>query len=256
MNKQLLYILVFCIPFIGFSQNEEETTDTTNKWEWQLTPYIWATGLNGTMEYSNQSGEINMSFGDSFDNLKLKGMFKFEVKKGNWSIMADYFSASIGRNASITENIDGINLDSELPVKLDQTIAELGGGYRFIKDGNLEIDVLFGARYFKADIALERTESDTDWVKTESEFYDPYVGIRFLQTWNKFGLGGQIDVGGFTVGSEISYKYNMMVAYEFVKFLELQVGYQAYNPIYREDGFVYNVSTQGVFAGLNFKLNN
>lgn len=243
MRKIILFILVISIPFIGFSQEEKEQP---SKWELELTPYLWATGMNGHLAIGDQTAKVDVDFTDVVQKLKIAGMIHAEVKKDRWSIMTDLFYANLNQKNDTQDN--GL-----IETNIKQTSIELGGGYSFIKLNTLTIDALFGARYFNMEIDVDQT--DINSISVEDNFIDPFIGLRFSNYWNKFGISGRIDVGGFGVGSEVSYKYNLMTKYKFSELFELNLGYQAYNPLYDNGkNLVYDISTEGLLLGLNFTL--
>jgi hypothetical protein len=56
------------------------------------------------------------------------------------------------------------------------------------------------------------------------------------------------------VGSEISYKYNVMVGYKFSELFQLDLGYQSYRPDYIEKNYSYNIGNEGPILGFNFSF--
>jgi len=252
MKKLLLFAFVFCMPFIGSAQ--EEATEQANKWEWNVTPFFWFTGSNGDFSVNNinNAGGLDTSFSSSVASTFLPAL-AVEVKKGNWSIMAESAMLSLDEEGSLMASFSNIDLGEESNTTVDQVYVELGGAYSFVKLNTLTLDVLVGARYVSAQTKIKGSTNNLLSMEDIS-FVDPYVGARFSNYWGKFGFGGRIDVGGFGVGSQISYKYNLMVGYQVAKFLELQVAYQSFKPLYDEDGFSYSVSTSGPLLGLNFKF--
>jgi len=243
MKKILLIILVFCIPFIGFSQEEQNQSD---KWEWDVTPYLWGVGMKGDLTVGSENSAVDLGLSDIMKDLKLAGMLHVEAKKGKWSIMTDIFYAKLKQEV-VYENTYNIE------ATVQQTFIELGGGYSFIKQNRFKVDALFGARYF--DINVDLNIDNTNALNSDDNFIDPYVGLRFSNYWNKFGVAGRVDVGGFGVGSEISYKYNLLATYQFSKLFELALGYQAYNPYY-DNGIdlIYDLSSEGFLLGFNFNF--
>ena len=115
------------------------------------------------------------------------------------------------------------------------------------------MDALLGVRYFDATTDLEFKGNDI-LLNKDFDFVEPYVGMRFKNNWDKWAVGGRFDVGGFGVGSEVSYKYNAHIAYQFTDLFGLTLGYQAYKPNYQEERFKYNVGNEGFLLGFIFNL--
>src|SRR5262245_62298796 len=63
-----------------------ETTTTTDKWQFSIAPYVWATGLNGDVGLHGRSVNVDASFTDILQDtdsiIGLEG--RVEVRKGDW----------------------------------------------------------------------------------------------------------------------------------------------------------------------------
>jgi hypothetical protein len=232
MKKIFIYIVVLALPFVGFSQTEK--SNEAKKWEFNVTPYLWMTALDGDLTVLDQQKDVNVSFDDVLADLKLAAMLHAEAKNGNWSIMLDAFYAKLKETGTVKGGAGEIIAGDEIDATILQNIYELGLGYTFVKVNNFNMDVLFGGRYFSVDTKLENTTKDRTIGDVKIDFIDPYVGLRMANHWDKWAVGGRFDVGGFGVGSEISYKYNVMVGYKFSELFQLDLGYQSYRPDYIE----------------------
>jgi len=113
------------------------------------------------------------------------------------------------------------------------------------------LDLLAGARFFY----LCNTVKDEDELLLEKklDFIDPYVGLRYLLQLKKWENRIRFDVGGFDIGSELSWKFNVLLGYELNQKSTIYAGYQAYDVNYKKGDFNYDVLTSGPILGL--KLN-
>ncbi len=249
MNKQLFYLIICCISLSGFSQSETTQEIQKSSWEWNLTPYIWMTGMSGDISVLNQTVPLDISFKDVLKNLKMAAMIHVEAKQGKWSIMFDLVYAKLESSGEV----QGLINEKNITGTVKQTILELGAAYNFVTVNNFTLDALFGLRYYDLKIDLDFETINT--IKKGFNFTDPYVGIRFKNNWDKFGLGGRFDLGGFGIGSDISYKYNIYTEYKFSELFQLQFGYQGYTPDYKNGkSFEYNVTSAGFVLGFNFAI--
>lgn len=253
MKKLVLFTFLICVPFIGFSQTE--TNQQSNDWEIDVTPYIWLTGNIGDIEASLNSGNdmIGAALSDAWDPLATTGLLSVEASKGKWTIMANAFYANIDKEGVLTSSFNDISLGKTVNVEVCQTLVELGGAYRFAQIDSFTLKVLFGGRYYGFNTNLSGTESN-ELYDEKNDFIDPYVGLALSNYWNKFGIMGSIDVGGFGIGSDISSKLNLMAGYQAVEFLEVKLGYQAYMPVYTSDEIDYSISSKGFLFGLDFSF--
>lgn len=255
MKKYLLVLSLFCLPLIGIAQTEnaQVKTETSEKksdksWQWELTPNLWLMGMSGDISIKNQDLPLELSLDDIMKNLKMAFMLHAEAKHGKWGIMADIMSAKLGSEATR----EGLVQDHTVDVEIKQFIGELGGTYTFLQKDGFSMDALVGFRYFDLNIDVERDGRNLS--NDDLNFTDPFVGIRLANYWNKFGLGGRFDAGGFGVGSDFSYKYNVMAAYQFSKLFQLELGYQGYKPDYNDDNIGYNVASGGFIIGGSFRF--
>jgi hypothetical protein len=78
----------------------------TNAWQFQITPYLFNTGLDGKTGVSSGLGDVSadddMSFGDILDNLDSGFMALFEAHKGKWMLALEgvYFKLKHERASS------------------------------------------------------------------------------------------------------------------------------------------------------------
>jgi len=256
MKKYVLFLSLFCLPLIGMTQTE--TTDEKSEpaqvkpeksWQWNLTPNLWLMGMSGDISIKDRTIPLELSLEDILSNLKMAFMLHAEAKNGKWGIMMDIMSAKLGSQATREGLINDLTVD----VEIKQFIGELGASYTFIENNGFTMDAIAGGRYFDLQV-----EVDGDGIINEAEsdfnFFDPFIGVRLANYWNNFGLGGRFDIGGFGIGSDFSYKYNVMAAYEFSKLFQLELGYQGYKPDYNDDKIGYNVTSAGFIIGGSFRF--
>ena len=60
-----------------------------DKWQNTITPYVFFSGMDGTVGVGPVTADVNLSFGDLLSNLKLGGMLAYEGRKGPYSIAFD-----------------------------------------------------------------------------------------------------------------------------------------------------------------------
>lgn len=96
-------------------------------------------------------------------------------------------------------------------------------------------------------IATPRDQTD-EWV-------DPYIGVRGRLNLNKaFYITGKTDVGGFSVGSKISFEAYGALGCQVTKNIYAEAGYKYLYIDYDSGGFLYKTATQGamITVGMNF----
>lgn len=238
--------VVFCLILLGLSISifGQEDKISKPKWEFDVAPYLWLAGSSGTISSINQSTNIDANFKDILKNLKFGVFMHLEAKKGKWIAFGDIVYVEFDKTARTemtTANIE-----------LKQTVAEIGGGYNLITtlDDWLSIDALAGLRYFEIGNRIIDNQQQT--LNTTINVSDPFVGIRFSTTSDKWINGARIDVGGFGIGSNISWKANLLIGYQCSELLSLSFGYQAYGIDYEKNEFRLYLISSGFVTGLNF----
>jgi len=220
-------------------------TNDSNKWALSSTIYLSLAGIDGVIIDGSHTIPIEANFSDILDKLGFAAMFHGEMAKGRWILMTDLFYIKLKKGGSLTRNNVPVQLE------LEETIFELGGGFELIKNPNFNLDLLAGARFFY----LCNTVKDEDELLLEKklDFIDPYVGLRYLLQLKKWENRIRFDVGGFDIGSELSWKFNVLLGYELNQKSTIYAGYQAYDVNYKKGDFNYDVLTSGPILGL--KLN-
>jgi hypothetical protein len=102
-------------------------------------------------------------------------------------------------------------------------------------------------RRLKRDLNRRFARSD-DW-------FDPYIGLRGRYNLNeKYYLVGRADIGGFGVGSDLSWQASAGIGWRLSERLYSEVTYRALGMDYDRDGFVYDMVMHGpeIALGLEF----
>lgn len=244
MHKISLIVLFLVAPSFVFSQ--DDIKDNKNKWEFDVAPYVWLAGSSGTISFLDQSANVDAKFKDVLENLKFGMFLHAEAKKGKWIVFGDLMYIRVEKTGNIELTSTTTNIE------LKQTVAEIGGGYNLITtlDKWLFIDGLAGLRYFEIDNIVNVGQQQL--LDKTINVTDPFLGIRFRTVSDKWINGARFDVGGLGIGSNFSWKANLLVGYQFSELLSLSIGYQVYGIDYEKDTFRLDLVSSGFATGLNF----
>ncbi len=94
----------------------------------------------------------------------------------------------------------------------------------------------------------QRISRSDDWV-------DPYVGLRGRYNLTpKVYLNGRADIGGFGVGSDLTWQASGGLGWQFATNKYLELNYRALSMDYEDNGFSYDMVTRGaeLVVGVNF----
>lgn len=226
-----------------------------NDWRFQATFYGWMTGINGDVGARGLGPvHIDVSAKDALEDLDGALMASFAAQNDQLLFLGDFIWNRITSDGSVNF---GLNDKRNFGWDYSQTQYIIQGiaGYKLpIGDPKLTIAPTIGFRYMylNADInitpeAVPVTLSDGGNV----QWIDPTVGVfthyDFNDKWFVTALG---DIGGFGIGSDLTWQAFGAVGYNWSKTISTSLGYRAIYEDYEHGGFVYNTTQQGVFAGL------
>ena len=247
-----------CTPATAQSSGEQAA-----RWQFELTPYFWAAGMKGDVQAGNlPKTSANIDFSDIWDNLDFGAMGAFEARKGRWGLLFDAIYMKISTSATSSRTGPGpigATATAAADLKLEQTLLAAAVAYR-VSDGPTATDVIGGARYSKIDAAANINASlfgqtgvaarsgDKDWV-------DPYIGVRVQhRVADRWTVVGYVDVGGFGVGSDLTWQALAGVNYDFSKTVSGKLGYRYLDVDYDKGGFLYDMANSGLYLGVGIRF--
>jgi opacity protein-like surface antigen len=232
----------------------EAPRDNANAWSFDIVPYLWLAGYDGTVGLPNLPAgipEVPTESADPFGtHISAAAMLTARVRYRDVGLLIDGAWLQLKTEGSLESG-----LYSSEEIKSDIGYGTLALSYRLPCPGKLTTDIFAGARLwyisneieFKPGIAQGFTaEKSRFWV-------DPILGasLRYDLTRHWYGtvLG---DVGGFGVGSDISWSVFGGGGYQFTDWLSVTLGYRYLHIDYDKDQFVMNGNVQGFLLGLGF----
>ncbi len=214
-----------------------EATPADEGWSFEVLPYVWGSGITGDVGIGPVESEVDVSFEDLVENLDMGAMLGLEASPANsdWSLLFDFMYFDIG------DDITGVDVDvSELMMELDVA-------YR--PEGWDEMELLAGLRY--VDIDAEVVVGPLSPSLSES-WVDPVVGVRGLTPISEdWSLRWRGDVGGFGVGSDLSYQLSALFQCPIGDSTQFGIGWRHLAVDYDDDGFAYDTETSGLIMGLS-----
>jgi hypothetical protein len=250
------------------------TEPATDRWEFSLTPYGWATSMNGDISARGHTVDVNESFieiVEKSDSL-LAWMTYFEARKGRIAFFTDFVWADIGfpGHFDITKSPLGrfdratLNVEGNVQLDYEQTIIQSGIAYEVARwqrelGSFTALDLMGSARYWNQDVDVSLRLTGTLTVDLQElglqlqrsrrvaiarsgdlEWVDPVVGARIrhqIAPGKELRLVG--DVGGFGAGSEFSWQAVATYGFDVNCFgtpLHTVIGYRALAVDFSEDG--------------------
>jgi len=239
MKRRILLSLLIATPLAMGPSTEPAAADG---WDHQIAPYIWGTGLDGTIGIGPVQTSVDLSFSDILETLDGGILVHYEGSKGDWTILSDLVFTDVGTSSDLVDT------------DYKQTIFELGAA-RAVKPG---FEVLFGLRWNDNDAEIRvlgpggvidaRAEGDVSWT-------DPFVGGRWkAELSDKWALQTRLDAGGFGVGSDLTWNASLTALYKATQKVTVGVGYRVVDVDYDDAPLVYDVQMPGALLGVGFSF--
>lgn len=254
-----------CLAMPGFSQQpcptqtvpccpQQNTPQTSGKWNYSITPYIWFSGINGDIAVRGITASIDESFSDLASNLDFGFQFHFEAEKDNWGYFVD--PTYIKLSADETTAAGPVSADFK------EWMVEFAGTHQFPlrPRGPNQLPqtfgILFGGRFWNLDGNLSVGGTSVSGSQT---WVDPIIGFRYRTDLSKkWATQLRFDVGGFGVGSDFTWNVVALAGYRTSKYATLLVGYRALG-VDRESGsgadfFKWDVTYSGPELGFRYEF--
>lgn len=228
--------------------------------EWRHTVLVYGMGaaLDGTAQVGPLEVPIDLSISDVLDALELGGMAAWRVENDTWSVTGDVtymglggHSRSEGGRVKGDVDVDQLTLMGTVGRRLSERFELLFSLSYFDLSTDLEVDTTAPV---SGEVTTRTASVDVDWI-------DPMVGLHyelpFRDEW-KLNLRG--DVGGFGVGSDLSYQVLATLQWQSAGGVGAVVGYRLIGFDY-EDGQRnslayerFDLTEQGPLLGMTYRF--
>ena len=190
-------------------------------WDWEIAPYLWATGIDGDVALGPLGRDVNVNFGDILDVLAGAALVHVEGGNGDDGVFGDLIWMSVEPEDEIA-TIGGVTEAS-----FDTMILE-GGYVRELETIGLEL----GLRYW--DFELELDPAQLAAVKRDDSWVDGFIGIRRRhELGDKWSSTSSFNVGAG--GSDFTWAFNLVYAFEFDSRNRLALGFKLLDIDYEND---------------------
>lgn len=219
--------------------------------EWQHTfaAYLLGAGLDGTVGVGSLTADVNVSFSDIWDHLKLGTMMAYAAERGPLVIGVDVMYTDL----EASKQVAGLRFDADV----SQALVAVDVAYRLSE----RIEVLGGVRYndLESDVAVTVLSGSTELSGASETWVDPYIGARLtVPLAGRWTFTLRADVGGFGIGSDTAWQFVSRFAWQASEKLDVVIGYRALGVDY-DDGtgpgrFRYDVVTPGPLLGVAWRF--
>lgn len=220
-----------------------------------VTSYVWATAIDGKSATLPPlpAADIKLRFRDVLKELNGALMASAEMRIDRWSVLVD------GQFSQVTTggNLPG-PFFSGLKLRSQTTTVQGSVFYRVYEDSVLALDVGGGIRFWNLNSKLEVLPglANLRIDHRQSEMWaDPVIGARLgVKLGGPWSLTVAGDIGGFSVGSRLTWQGLGSVNYAWSENLTLKAGYRALHVDYRSGGFSYDVTQHGPAVAATYRF--
>lgn len=250
--------LVSLLTGLAFSAGSPAATD---EWQFEVTPYLFAAGMDGTVGIHDHEADIDVSFSDIWDDLDGGFMGLFMAKNGPWLLAFEgvYIKLEDSASKSVTGPGGLVSRDGKLGVTNTMYIAQGTVGYQLMDD-RTELYALGALRYTNLEVEMDvevafapppfggalSDEGSESWI-------DAVVGLHAVHSVSDVvSLVGYADIGAG--GSDLTYQVMAGVNWEFNEGYTAKIGYRYLYWDYDDGGTVWDIAASGPYLGLGIRF--
>ena len=246
------FFLIFVIPAMICSAQE---TPREKNWNFLTNLYLLFPNMNGETGIGDITAPIDANTGDVFSKLKFGGMLYFEAQTKKWAITSDLVFMNLENELTPT------TLVNEGFANANQGIWENAGLYRilpFLEIGaGGRLNHLYTFIYARRNVFPAGTEEVSR--EASATWFDPIIIARLsADIKDKWLFQARGDIGGFGVGSKLTWQLQGYAGYRFSKVFQLTAGYRIISIDYEKSTdsqpFIFNIDEFGpvIRFGFNF----
>lgn len=256
-NKHLsISIIIIMILSISSMQLLAQTDANEKKWNYLTEVYIMFPYMDGEAGLGESLVlPVDASAGDIFEKLKMASMLYFEAHNHKWAINTDLVYMNLNQDLTPGKKIH----TGTLGVK--QMVWEVAGLYRI----NSFLEMGLGGRLNYLQLESEGRinvfpAGTEEFSKSNNKtWYDPIIIARFAtDIKNKWLFQLRGDVGGFGLGSDLTWQLQGYAGYRFSKMFQLTAGYRVLSIDYKSGEeskeFIFNMKEFGPVIKLGFNF--
>jgi hypothetical protein len=253
-SRLLTLGVLACAAFAGPARAQTERTDASSGLQLQIAPYVWIARLDSDIgpRPTLPRARVTKDLGDVVTDLDGALMIAGEARHENWGLMFDAAYLSISASGDAPSRLFGpADADAEGYFLTPAVV------YRAYDANPVAVDVGAGARYWhlQTDLSFSEGLLPAAGVSATKSWVDPLLILRGrLALGSGFSLLGYGDIGGFDVGSQLTWTLMGLVQYQFKSWIEGAVGYRHLDINYDDDGFVFDGSLSGPIIGVRFRF--
>ena len=248
MITHLILVTVTC--------SAQDSTQTHDRWEFLVEPYLLFPNMKGTVGIGElPDATVDAGIKDILGHLQSGFMIYGEAQNGTWAFSSDFLYMGLKQDAEPTKIINSGS------VSVSESAWELAGMRKFLPW--LECGIAGRLLNIKVNMVVVRNQvggSESTQEETITHTWiDPVLVVRMkLPDSGKWLLQLRGDIGGFGLGSKLTWQIQAYGGYRFSDLFQVTAGYRAlsidYDTGMDKDRLLYDVTTFGPVVQLGFNF--
>lgn len=215
--------------------------------------YGWLPQLDGTTtsRSSGRSVETSISRGDLLKSLDFGMMGAGELNYGRYAFLFDTVYSKLSNGGSVSA-VPALSTD----VNTKMLLSTFAFGYQAYKENGVVVEPYAGVRYvwMNTDVKVSGgpiglgADIDVHW-------WDPLVGVRGrLPLDEKWAANGIAEVGGFGVGSDVTWQLYAGVEYAVSEKFTANAGFRYLAIRYSANKTDIDINQYGPLLGMTYRF--
>ena len=262
--QKISLLLTIALAYHGANaQTSGEVTPIpkiSNEWRFEVTPYLWAPGIRGTMNLNDSLAKsADFSSSNVLSNLKSGAMIAAEAHNGNWGIAGDVISATLQNSGSIpvtTQN--GVARIAD-KITMQQTVLTGAVTYTVANTKDAYVDALLGVRAIDITATLNGNLDGTSISRTASSkttTVDPIIGAkgRYRIADSSWYIPAYADIGTGGGTTNLTWQVMAGVGKSFGGLIDASLTYRALYYDMKSGGVLQKTTMLGPQVAVTFKF--
>lgn len=238
--------------------NKYDPKGNPDQWNFNITPFLILPWVNGKVQSEMLSQDFGIDPADFINSLNGTFMINTELSKGRFFVAPSYIYLHNEVAKILWTSRNGNQTITAEPA-LQKHILELIAGMRFRLGTKFMLDPYLGFRYTMYHLfGSIQGIANTHEIDENVDFWDPLVGFRaHLYLHPRIPIELKADIGGFGVGSKLTWSAWFNTGYTVSPAVDLLVGFAALSNQYESEtasGRTYGMTslTYGISIGARF----
>jgi hypothetical protein len=247
-------IPALCAVLLAFPAPARAQQQPAEGWQFELTPYIWFSGVSGDVTIPQGTSEnFSADFGDIFGDLKFAAMGVFEARRGRFSLVFDLFYVNLQQGFNSPNSIAVSGGD----VRTRTTEVSALGLYRVVEDPSVFVDVGGGIRGWWIDTEIQANSGLLAGrsASSSSNLVNGVLATRLgVRLTDQLALTFYGDVGGFNINSTMTWQAIGSLDWQITNSLVTRVGWRHIQIDTQNSGTDVDLAFSGPFLGLTYRF--